>query len=165
MPVFGNPDSSFPSPQENVDNAILLSTIPNLRTPHFLAPVIAHATQSARKRLIIVLFSRHFNVHYPEKDPLKKDYLTFSEIQSLSRTASWDAVQRILTFTYVQATEIAYSLNNVLMEIDVILKGFNEDIDPEIGKGMDICFRITGGTRIGPSLCNFYLNICFVQTR
>ncbi|KAF9558018.1 Nucleotidylyl transferase [Agrocybe pediades] len=132
------------------DEAAKQTTSERCRTPHFLIPVIDHAAKSARKRLIIVLFSRHFNVQYSQKDPLKKDYLTFPEISSLSRTASWDAVQRLLTFIYVQATKVAYGLNNVLMEIDVLLKGFNEDVDPNIGNSMDICFRVTGDSIATP---------------
>lgn len=125
----------------SVKTAILLCTLPNLSTPHFLAPVITHAATHAKERLIIVLFSRHFNVqHSPQ------DYLSFPEIQSLSRTESWHPVQRILTFTYVQATKAAQDQGNVLMHIDVLLKGLNEDLDPSIANNIDICFRVTGGT-------------------
>ncbi|PPQ91402.1 hypothetical protein CVT25_014290 [Psilocybe cyanescens] len=126
--------------KEIVDDAILLATLPNLSTPLFLAPVITWATTHTKNRLIIVLFSRHFNVHYPEK----KDYLTFSENQALSRTESWDAVQRILTFTYVQATKAAQEMNKVFMDIDVLLRGLNQDFDLDSGLKLDICFRVSG---------------------
>ncbi|KDR73619.1 hypothetical protein GALMADRAFT_251363 [Galerina marginata CBS 339.88] len=144
MQPTGDPNTPFPSAPELVDSAILLATLPNLSVPHFLAPVVTWATAHTRNRLIIVLFSRHFNVHYSHNGPLKNDHLTFSEIQSLSRTESWDAVQRILTFTYVQATKVAQDANKVLMEVDVLLKGLNEDLDPQLAKDVDICFRVTG---------------------
>ena len=145
MQSRGDPNAIFPSSQ--IDTAILLATLPNLSTPHFLAPVIASATINTRKRLIIVLFSRHFNVHYPQKQKFKKTQitLTFPENQALSRTKSWDAVQRILTFTYVQATKVAQEMNKVLMEVDVLVNGLNEDLIAHLGEGVDICFRVSGG--------------------
>ena len=136
-------DATFPTSQ--INTAILLATLPNLSTPHFLAPVIACATTHTRKRLIIVLFSRHFNVHYPRKFKKPQATLTFPENQALSRTKSWDAVQRILTFTYVQATKVAHEMDKVLMDIDVLVTGLNEDLDEHIGTGVDICFRVSGG--------------------
>lgn len=143
MQATGDPNAAFPSSQ--ISTAILLATLPNLSTPHFLAPVIASATTQTRKRLIIVLFSRHFNVHYPRKFKKTQITLTFPENQALSHTKSWDAVQRILTFTYVQATKIAHEMNKVLMDIDVLVTGLNEDLDEHIGQGVDICFRVSGG--------------------
>ncbi|KAH9484388.1 Phosphopantetheine adenylyltransferase [Psilocybe cubensis] len=127
--------------REIVDSAILLATLPNLSTPFFLAPVIATAASHTKHRLIIVLFSRHFNVHYPGRKD--KDYLTFSENQALSRTESWDPVQRILTFTYVQAAKIAQQMNKVLMDVDVLLRGLNQDFAPAL-PSLDICFRVSG---------------------
>ncbi|PPR01091.1 hypothetical protein CVT26_015997 [Gymnopilus dilepis] len=157
MQPTADPSSPFPSSTEIVSTAILFATLPNLSVPHFLAPVIASATTHTRSRLIIVLFSRHFNVQYPRrpsvggsgasltvKNNCLAPSLTFAEIQSLSRTESWDAVQRILTFTYVQATKVAYDMGKVLMEVDVLLKGLNEDLNPDLGKDLDICFRVTG---------------------
>jgi hypothetical protein len=143
MQATGDPSAAFPSSQ--IDTAILLATLPNLSNPHFLAPVITSATTHTRKRLIIVLFSRHFNVHYPRKFKKTQITLTFPENQALSHTKSWDAVQRILTFTYVQATKIAHEMNKVLMDIDVLVTGLNEDLNEHLGKGVDICFRVSGG--------------------
>jgi len=143
MQRAGDPNAAFPSSQ--IDTAILLATLPNLSTPHFLGPVIASATTNTRKRLIIVLFSRHFNVHYPKKFKKTQITLTFPENQALSRTKSWDAVQRILTFTYVQATKVAQEMNKVQMDVDVLIIGLNEDLNEHLGKGVDICFRVSGG--------------------
>ena len=121
-----------------VNNAILLATLPNLCVPHFLTQVIAGATTQTRNRLVIVFFSRHFNTRSAHSP-------TFPEIQGLSRTKSWDSVQRILTFTYVQATKVAWEANKIQMQVDVLLKGLNEDLDQDLGKDMDIVFRVSGG--------------------
>jgi hypothetical protein len=121
-----------------VNNALLLATLPNLFVPHFLTQVIAGATTQARNRLVIVFFSRHFNTRSAHS-------LTVPEIQGLSHTKSWDSVQRILTFTYVQATKVAWEANKIQMQVDVLLKGLNEDLDQDLGKDMDIVFRVSGG--------------------
>lgn len=121
--------------------SILLATLPSLAPPHFLESVIAHATAHSSTRLVIVLFSRHFNV--------KDRSHTFAESQAVSHTRCWDIVQRILTFTYVQATKVAWQMNNVLMPIDVLLKGLNEDLDPTLGIGVDVCYRVSGGELAG----------------
>ncbi|KAF8969624.1 hypothetical protein BDZ97DRAFT_1902409 [Flammula alnicola] len=152
MQPTGDPSIPFPCAPEIVDNALLLATLPSLTVPHFLTPVISYATTHTRKRLIIILFSRHFNVHYKKGTGKKTQLtLTFPEIQALPHTKMWDAVQRILTFTYVQATKIAQEMNKVLMDIDVLLKGMNEDLEEEIAKGVDICFRVDGGTSLSDS--------------
>ena len=130
--------ATFPTSPETVNNALLLATLPNLSIPHFLAQVIAAATSHTRNRLVIVLFSRHFNTRSASS-------LAFPDIQGLSHTKSWDPVQRILTFTYVQATKVAWEANKIQMQIDVLLKGLNEDLDQDLGKDMDIVFRVGGG--------------------
>ena len=127
-------------------SSILLATLPSLAPPHFLESIIVHAASHSTTRLIIVLFSRHFNVD--------AHLDTFSELQAVSHTQCWDIVQRILTFTYVQATKVAWQMNNVLMPIDVLLKGFNEDLDPNLGLGLDICYRVSGGYQVFSSLFN-----------
>jgi hypothetical protein len=119
-----------------VNNALLLATLPNLFVPHFLTQVIAGATTQTRNRLVIVLFSRHFNTR-----------------STHSHTKSWDPVQHILTFTYVQATKVAWEANKIQMQVDVLLKGLNEDLDQDLGKEMDIVFRVSGGTFV----CRFFV--------
>jgi pantetheine-phosphate adenylyltransferase len=117
--------------------SILLATLPSLAPPRFLESVIAYAVSHSSNRLVIVLFSRHFNVNAHS--------CTVSELQAVSHTRCWDIVQRILTFTYMQATKVAWQANKQLMSIDVLLKGFNEDLDPALGLGMDVCYRVGGG--------------------
>ena len=65
--------------------------------------------------------------------------------EGASRAGSWDEVQRLLTYVYVQATKVAQDLDRVLMEVDVLLKGFDEDLPEELGTGMEVAFRIEGG--------------------
>ena len=120
----------------NVNNALLLATLPNLFVPHFLTQVIAGATTQTLNRLVIVFFSRHFNTPSEHSPEIQK---------GLSHTKSWDPVQRILTFTYVQATKVAWEANKIQMQVDVLLKGLNEDLDQDLGKDMDIVFRVSGG--------------------
>ncbi|TFK42306.1 hypothetical protein BDQ12DRAFT_675982 [Crucibulum laeve] len=129
-----------PFPDESVDRALLLATLPTLSTPHFLAPVITFAATHTRQRLVIVLFSRFFNTRRSSAtlDP------SYASTLSISHTESWGTVQRLLTFVYVQATKIAQDLGRVLMDVDVLLKGLNEDLDGRLGEGMDIVYRISG---------------------
>lgn len=131
----------FPTSPELVDRALLLATIPNLSTPQFLAPAIIHAASTTRKRLVIVLFSRFFNKEAPYSH-LDQGYLAS---QAVSHTETWKLVQEILSYVYVQSTRVAQDLGKVLMDIDVLLKGTNEDVDESIGTGVDIVFRVGGG--------------------
>ena len=107
------------------DTTLVLATLSNL-DPHFLEPVVSFAAASTRRRLTIVLFSRLFGA-------------------SLSHTEQWDDVQRLLTVVYVQATKIAQDMDKVLMEVDVLLKGLDEDVQDDLGVGVGVCFRVEGG--------------------
>ena len=131
----------FPTIIESVDSVLLLATLHRLSTPQFLAPVIVHAAATARRRLVIVLFSRFFNKGTPHSH-LDQGYLAS---QAISHTGKWRAVQEILTYVYVQATKVAQNMEKVLMDVDVLLKGMNEDVDESLGAGMEILFRVSGG--------------------
>jgi pantetheine-phosphate adenylyltransferase len=133
--------NDFPSSLELVDNALLLATLPRLSTPHFLAPVISHATSTTRKRLVIILFSRFFNKEAPHSH-LDQGY---PASQAISHAGKWRVVQEILTYVYVQATKVAQDLGKVLMDIDVLFKGVNDDLDEAFGTGMEMVFRASGG--------------------
>jgi len=141
--------SPFPTSPESVDNGVLLATIPNLSTPHFLDSVVTAAAIQTRHRLVIVLFSRHFNTSHRLRGGIDS---VLGDAQTLSHTDTWDSVQRILTFVYVHATKAAQALDKVLMDVDVLLKGLDEDLDPHLGDGMDIVFRVSGGTCV-PFVC------------
>lgn len=136
-----NSSQDFPTSPELVDRALLLATLPRLSTPQFLAPIISHATSTTRKRLVIILFSRFFNKEALHSH-LDQGYLAS---QAISHAGKWRAVQEILTYVYVQATKVAQDLGKVLMEVDVLLKGVNEDMDENLGAGIEMVFRVSGG--------------------
>jgi hypothetical protein len=142
----------FPLSPELVDNALLLATLPRLAAPHFLAPVISHAASTTRKRLVIILFSRFFNQEAPHSH-LDQGY---PASQAISHAGKWRVVQEILTYVYVQATKVAQDLGKVLMDIDVLFKGMNDDLDETLGSGMEMVFRASGGG-CAVSVWAFYL--------
>lgn len=134
-----------PLPLDTVSTGILLASVNTLATPHHLSSVIQTATSLTRDKLIILLFSRSFNV--------KHGGSTYPESLAISHTAtsSWKDVQRMLTYVYVQATKAAQEKDKVLMEIDVLLKGLNEaDLEQDLDtltreNHVDIVFRVSGG--------------------
>lgn len=112
----------------SVDRALLLASLPSL-SPHFLAPVIARAAQTTRKHLIIVLFCSLFDTH-----------------GGISHVDHWDDVQRLLTFVYVQATRVVQAMDNVLMQVDVLLKGSgDDDLPSDFGTAFEAVYRVSGG--------------------
>jgi len=139
MQQMGESHSPFPTSSESVDRALLLASLPSLSAPHFLTSAITTAASLTRKRLVIILFSRHFNI-----SRRSSFHLGISGAQGVSHTEQWKTVQELLTFIYVHATKVAYDMGKVLMEIDVLLKGLNEDIDEQLGASIDIVFRISG---------------------
>ncbi|KAG5638964.1 hypothetical protein H0H81_008184 [Sphagnurus paluster] len=126
--------SPFPS-SEGAERALLLATIPSLDPPHFLGPIITTVATTTRDRLTIVLFSRLFN------EPQPNFSIAFCGV---SRTESFDDVLRLLTYVYVQATSVAQSLDKVLMEIDVLLLGIDDDLPQNLGEGVNVVFRVAG---------------------
>jgi pantetheine-phosphate adenylyltransferase len=120
--------------QHSVDNAILLSSLPDLSIPHFLAPVIVLAATAARQRLTIILFSQLFNSKTGNSPPI-------------SRTKQWDDIQQLLTFVYVQATKVAQDMDKILLDITVLLKGTEDALTADITGEADV-FRISGGTNV-----------------
>lgn len=51
-----------------------------------------------------------------------------------------------MTYVYVQATKVAQDLDKVLLDVDILLKGLDEDLGEEVGQGMDVVYRVSGGT-------------------
>jgi hypothetical protein len=45
----------------------------------------------------------------------------------------------------VQATAVAQELDNVLFQVDVLLRAFDEDLSDDFGKDFDVVIRIEGG--------------------
>ena len=63
----------------------------------------------------------------------------------VSHTECWDDVQRLLTCVYVQATAVAQELDRVLLQVDVLLRGFDEDLCEDFGNDFEVVIRIEGG--------------------
>lgn len=154
----------MPHCPNSIERAILLATINDLETPHFLAPVIAAAAKSTHEHLVIVLFSRLFNtgrkarrhsqmpaalLSPPQGQRRRADSIgsvnSDGSSPGVSHTARWDEIQRLLTYVYVQATKVAQDMDKVLMEVDVLLRGFDEELHEDFGEGMEIAFRVEGG--------------------
>ncbi|KAF5373558.1 hypothetical protein D9758_000692 [Tetrapyrgos nigripes] len=120
-----------------MNKAVLLANLKpshTLLTPHYLAPAICTAANNANNHLVIVLFSQLF------------------ASDGVSHTTSWDDVQRLLTYVYVQATKTAQDKGNMLMNIDVLLKGLDDVLSDEISQDTDVVYRVSGGNRttLGP---------------
>ena len=135
---------------EEVKRTVVLTTIQNLHeSPQFLATAVATAATTTTEALQVVVLSPLFNpppsdappataTTEPEKEsdpaptPTKPEAHDDWRAPGISRTAHFDAVQRLLTFVYVQATKIAQDLDRLLLDIDVLLKGpadaFPEDV-------------------------------------
>jgi len=60
----------------------------------------------------------------------------------------FDTVQRLLTFCYVHAVRVAVEMDKVLMDINVVLRGFDDDLasDPSLtANDPQLVYRISGG--------------------
>jgi hypothetical protein len=148
---------TMPLPNATASHVLLLATVNNLSTPCFLSPAIASATRCVRDRLVIVLFSRLFNTGRIPRSPLSGHNEKVGRRRSfdsshsnnssvgVSHTECWDDVQRLLTYVYVQATAVAQDLDKVLLEVDVLLRGFDEDLSEDFGKEFEVVIRIEGG--------------------
>ncbi|KAL0574333.1 hypothetical protein V5O48_007615 [Marasmius crinis-equi] len=124
----------------SVTTALLIATLPTAYSPSdehppsFLSPAIHAASAVAQKRVIIILLSRFFN-----KNP--------SVINNIEHFAG---VQRLLTYVYVQAAKE----DRPLLEIDVILRGLDEELKLELDENkesiVDAVYRISGDTIVVP---------------
>ncbi|KAJ6623461.1 Nucleotidylyl transferase [Mycena sp. CBHHK59/15] len=110
-----------------VNAAVLCATLTGLSVPHFLASAIAQAAQLTQEHLCIVL---------------RADF--FDSGHHISHSGSWDDVQQLLTFVYVQATKVAQEMGKILMKIDVLLKSLNDDLQQTLTSEMDVVFRVEG---------------------
>ncbi|ESK89842.1 pantetheine-phosphate adenylyltransferase [Moniliophthora roreri MCA 2997] len=105
-------------------SVLLIASLPSLEPPLSLVPAIVAATRAARENLTILLYSPLFN-----------------SSGGINHSQSFDQVQRLLTFVYVQATKVSQELNKILLNIDVLLKGLDNDY--QFLKDFDTLFRIT----------------------
>jgi len=117
---------SNPSALEPVRRSALLASIDDLsQPPAFLSTAIWTATRQTTANLRIVLFSPLF------------DGQPGAEQSDFSHTGHWDEVQRLLTYVYVQATKVSQDMGRVLMDIDVLLKGTQEEILEQLTAGSE----------------------------
>ncbi|KAK2466684.1 hypothetical protein APHAL10511_000942 [Amanita phalloides] len=136
-------EQGFPTSTEIADRALLLASLSNLNSPQYLLPAITSAVMATRTRLVTVIFSRFFN-RGPGQDADIDDRVDLPALRGISHTERWDDIQRLLTFVYVQAFKIAQEMGKILMDIDILLRGLDENVPENIAEGIDIVFRITG---------------------
>ncbi len=136
---------SFPTSLETVDRALLLASLSSLiNAPQYLSPAIISTATATRDRLAIVLFSRFFN-RGPGQDDDTDNRVDLPASRGISHTERWDDIQRLLTFVYVQAYKTAQEMGKVLLDIDVLLRGLDENVPEDIADGIDVVFRVAGG--------------------
>ncbi|KAG8862021.1 hypothetical protein FRB96_002464 [Tulasnella sp. 330] len=85
-----------------------LDTIEELYDPSYLKDAVVEATNRTSARLRILVVSQ-----------------LFSSEDGIQPAHYWNAVQAFLTFIYAEATKVAHAANNILMDVEVILR------DPE----------------------------------
>jgi len=133
----------YPTSSETVDNALLLASLSTLSVPLVLSPAITRAATATRSRLVIILFSRFFN-RSPGATDVNDHHVDLPASHGISHTRHWDAVHQLLMFVYMHAFKTAQEMDKVLMDVDVLLRGLDEDIPEELGNGMDVVFRVSG---------------------
>jgi hypothetical protein len=124
---------------EPVKHVLFITTIPDLQTPHYLGEHIAHVTERALERVVIVLVSPLFNGGLP----LSKRSPGTTTL-GVSHAGSWTAVQRILTYVYVKSSAAAQAKGRILLDIDVLLHGTDTVLDARIVTSPDVLFKIDG---------------------
>ncbi|KAG6335852.1 hypothetical protein ID866_3242 [Astraeus odoratus] len=119
--------------------SLFVATLDSLALPHHLGPPIASAAARTTETLIIVLCSPLFELRPAE---WSQDRSRPSVIAPFSRTERWDDVQRLLTYVYVQAARVAQDKGRVLMDISVLLKGFEQPFFSDLATDVDMCFFV-----------------------
>ena len=142
----------------DVPHSVLLTTVHSLDdSPHFLASAVSIAAAKTTTALRIVVVSPLFNPPAPAPSPpanaapAADSGLTLGDARAvapgISRTAHWDAVQRLLTFVYVQATKVAQDADRVLLDVDVLLRGTAEPFPEDVLDGAPRAALPTARTR------------------
>jgi pantetheine-phosphate adenylyltransferase len=119
---------------------LFVASLPNLHAYHHLGSPISTATERALERIAIVLVSPLFN----GGQPLSKRRPGAGPL-GLPHAPNWVAVQRLLTFAYVQASAAAHAKGRILLDVDVLLRGTDEGIDQGLTHGIDSVYGIEGG--------------------
>ncbi|KZV62157.1 Nucleotidylyl transferase [Peniophora sp. CONT] len=163
---------------DSFKRSVLLATLPTLDPPYFLAPAIATAARCTTDHLSIVLYSRLFSSGNSTRKRSqstasrhsRRSDGSVSSISSMdapiSHVALWDDVQRLLTYVYVAATQVAQELDRILFDVDVLLKGLDDELPEGFANGMQITFRIQGDSipaLLPPALAS--LRTCWCTNR
>lgn len=119
---------------------LFIASLPDLRVPVHLGPAITDSTQLARKQIAIVLVSPWFNGGQPLSR--RKPGAVPS---GLSHAGNWGAIQKILTFAYVQATAAAHARDQILLDVDVILQGTDMGLDSTLLSDAQVLTLLEGG--------------------
>ncbi|KZT09636.1 Nucleotidylyl transferase [Laetiporus sulphureus 93-53] len=129
---------------EPVRRAALLATLHDLsQPPAFLAGAISTAARQTTANLRIILFSPSFNEATPTSDAPRGGIDLRSDRNEYSHAGHWHEVQRLLTFVYVQATKVAQDMGKVLMDIDVLLRGTEEQFPEELIRDVERTYCVT----------------------
>ena len=113
---------------KSFSHAILLLSPANLHDVHRFLPAIASATERTTERLLIVIFSELFN----------RD-------SKLSHSGCWNDLQSILASVYVESTYVSHREDRILMDVDVLLRGFDSEVELDRKDGWEGIFRLEGG--------------------
>lgn len=138
---------------EPVARAVLFAYVDDLYTPpNFLASSVARAARGTTESLRIVLFSPFFDT--PGGGGAATADAS-SEGAGISHTRHWYAVQRLLTFVYVQATKVAQDMHKVLMDVGVLLKGSKETVWQDVIEGAERTFCVSREDGSVPEVLSF----------
>lgn len=96
-------------PPVAVSNSILCLELKVFHEIHDWSSAIRTATECTTRRLVIAIF-----------------YDLFNADSGLSHTRCWSDVHNLLTTVYVEATGISQQANRILMDIDVLLCGYDK---------------------------------------
>jgi len=96
-------------PPVAVSNSILCLELKAFHEIHDWSSAIRTATECTTRRLVITIF-----------------YDLFNADSGLSHTRCWSDVHNLLTTVYVEATGISQQANRILMDIDVLLCGYDK---------------------------------------
>jgi len=113
-----------PLPTE-LAHSILIIHLSGLKDVHNYADAIKAATEQTTERLLIILFCGVFN-----------------EDRHLNHSAVWDEVQGLLTFVYVEATRVAQDADRILMDVNVLLRGLDKEVNIREEDGWQHVFTI-----------------------
>lgn len=109
-------------------SGVFVAAVGSLDPPYHLEPAITAAVAATTETLVVVLVSPLFELPQTQA--------------SISRTQQWDAVQRLFTYVYAQATRAAQDNGRILMDISVLLKA---SLSAELAIDMNVCFLVDGG--------------------